>query len=415
MTSGAFRERLLEAWVEIRENYGRAVLQAMGVILGVASVLGGFSISDSMRQQSDKLFVKLGGLDKLNVNPNAIVRDGQPTALESANLGLRGHDATTGQSLDTKVVEGVSVRKNARARVKSPYADQDRQLMGIGADYIPMEGYAVATGRTFSASDLEAGAPVALLGNEASNTFFPSGNPEGRILIVGGIPVTVVGTFQERVFRFREGQGNIFAWRNRIIALPAAFIQKRLQGDQYLRMDRVTFRIPQMGSIQAFSKGLTTLLRSNHRLQSDFRLDDVATRVRKQQSQGQVYNLIFLLSGVLALLGGGIVNVNIQMASLKERVREVGVKMAIGASGREVFKGFMTEALLLTVLGALVGLTVGVIFSWVITYNLEVPLFMRVSSFVWAFLLAAVFGFAFALYPAWKASRLSPMEALRYE
>ena len=415
MTSGAFQERLLEAWAEIRENLGRAVLQGLGVILGVASVLGGFSISDSMRRQSDQLYVKLGGLDKLNVNPNAIVKDGQATAMESANLGLRLADADSGQGLDPKAVAGVSVRRTTQARVRSPYADQDRQITGIGADFIPLEGYGVATGRGFSASDLAQGNPVALLGEAAANTFFPAGQPEGRVLTVGGIPVTVVGTFQERVFRFREGGGNIFARRNRIIALPAAFVQKRLQGDPYLRMDRVTFRLPDMGGIQAFSRELNTLLRSNHRLQSDFRLDDMATRFKKQDSQGKVYDLIFLLSGVLALVGGGIVNVNIQMASLKERVREVGVKMAIGASGREVFKGFMTEALLLTMLGAVLGLLAGVLFSWIITANLGVPLYMRLDSFVWAFLLAGVFGFAFALYPAWKASRLSPMEALRYE
>ena len=415
MTSGAFRERLLEAWVEIRENLGRAVLQALGVILGVASVLGGFSISDSMRRQSDKLFVKLGGLDKLNVSPNAIVRDGQPTALQTANLGLRGLDAAGGQALDPKAVAGVSVRKNARARVKSPFADQDRPVTGIGADFLPMDGYGVAMGRMFSASELDTGSPVAILGTEVAATFFPAGDALGQTFTLGGIPVTVVGTFQERVFRFREDQGNIFSRRNRIIAMPATFVQKRLQGDPYQRMDRVTFRMPEMGGIQAFSTKLTSLLRSNHRLQSDFRLDDVATRVAKQRSQGDMYDIIFLLSGVLALLGGGIVNVNIQMASLKERVREVGVKMAIGASGPEVFKGFMTEALLLTLLGAILGLTVGILFSWIITLSLGVPLYMRPSSFLWAFMLAAVFGFAFALYPAWKASRLSPMEALRYE
>jgi ABC-type antimicrobial peptide transport system permease subunit len=109
------------------------------------------------------------------------------------------------------------------------------------------------------------------------------------------------------------------------------------------------------------------------------------------------------------------VNVNIQLASLKERVREVGVKMAIGASGREVFKGFMTEALLLTTLGGLVGFLLGALFSKVITKVLEIPLWMDPKSFLVAFLLALVFGFVFAIYPAWKASRLSPMEALRYE
>jgi ABC-type antimicrobial peptide transport system permease subunit len=391
------------------------VLQALGVILGVASVLGGFSISDSMRGQSERLYVKLGGLDKLNVQPNAIVKDGQASAMQNANLGLRQVDASEGVDLDTKAVAGVSVRKNARARTKSAFADQDRQLTGIGADFIPMEGHSVAKGRAFSASELEQGNAVAILGSEADATFFPAGGAVGQTITVGGIPVTVVGVFQERVFRFREDQNNIFRWRNRIIALPSAFVQKRLQGDQYQRMDRVTFRLPQMSGMQAFSKGLTSLLRANHRLQDDFRLDDVAARVKKQQSQGAVYDLIFLLSGVLALLGGGIVNVNIQMASLKERVREVGVKMAIGASGREVFKGFMTEALLLTVLGAAVGLTAGTVFSWAITKNLGVPLTMNAGSFLWAFLLAGIFGFAFALYPAWKASRLSPMEALRYE
>jgi ABC-type antimicrobial peptide transport system permease subunit len=415
MNAGHFRERLIEAWMEIRENLGRAVLQALGVILGVASVLGGFSISDSMRRQSEHLFVKLGGLDKLNINPNAIVKEGQPTAMQTANLGLRGQDAVGGEELDRKVVEGISVRKNARARVKSAHADQDRQVTGIGADYIPMEGYAVGHGRNFSAAELESGAAVAILGSAAADTYFPAGDALGQVISVGDIPVTVVGTFRERVFRFREDQGNQFRWRNRIISVPSAFVQKRLQGDRYQRMDRVTFRIPKMSSIQAFSIQLTSLLKGNHRQQNDFRLDDVATRVAKQRSQGDAYNIIFLLSGILALLGGGIVNVNIQMASLKERVREVGVKMAIGASGREVFMGFMTEALLLTLLGAALGLTAGVLFSWIITINLGVPLYMDPLSFLWAFLLAGVFGFAFALYPAWKASRLSPMEALRYE
>ena len=162
-------------------------------------------------------------------------------------------------------------------------------------------------------------------------------------------------------------------------------------------------------------EGLDSLLRGNHRQQDDFRIDDIAARVRKRQDQGAVYNLIFMLSGVLSLLGGGLVNVNIQMAALKDRVREVGVKMAIGASGGEVFKGFMTEALLLTGLGSLVGLVGGVAFSAAITAFLKIPLYMQPTSFAWAFVLASAFGFVFALYPAWKASRLSPMEALRYE
>jgi ABC-type antimicrobial peptide transport system permease subunit len=415
MLSGAFRERLAGAWVEIRENLGRSTLQTLGVVLGVASVLGGFSISDSQRRRSDERWVKLGGMDRLNVQPSEAIRDGQPTALQTANLGLRAEDAEEGGSLDAKAVSGVSQQKMARARVRSPYADQDRQLTGIGGDYMALNGYTVEKGREFSAEDLENGRPVALLGAEAAATFFPTGDAVGQTIRLGDIPVVVVGTLAEKVFRWRDNQGNQFAWRNRIVAVPATLVARRMQGDRWQRVDRVAFRIRDLDVMKTFSEGLGALLKGNHRQQEDFRIDDIGARVRKRRSQGDVYNMIFMLSGVLSLIGGGMVNVNIQMATLKERVREVGVKMAIGASGREVFKEFMTEALLLTGLGAVAGFAAGVAFSKVITSFLQIPLFMQPASFLWAFLLAAAFGFAFALYPAWKASRLSPMEALRYE
>jgi ABC-type antimicrobial peptide transport system permease subunit len=413
--TGAFRERLHNAWVEMRENLARSVLQALGVILGVAAVLGGFSISDSQRRRSDELYVKLGGLDKLNVQPNPVVNDGRPSALQTANLGLRAQDASDGSDSDPNQVSGVSLMKFARARVRSAHADQERQIMGIGGDYLATDGYQIAEGRGFSSEDIAYGSPVAILGTESAGIFFPHGDAIGQTMRIGDVPVKVVGLLQERVFRFRNSQNNIFRWRNRIIAVPSTLVTRRFEGDAYQRLDRVTFKMRDVDAISAFSKSLSDLLKANHRQQEDFRLDDVAARVKKRRSQNDAYNIIFWLSGLLSILGGGIVNVNIQMASLKERVREVGVKMAIGASGREVFKEFMTEALVISTLGSVVGLLAGVGFSKVITAAIGIPLYMDPKSFVYAFLLATAFGFLFALYPAFKAARLSPMEALRYE
>jgi ABC-type antimicrobial peptide transport system permease subunit len=415
-TSGAFRERLREAWIELKENPGRSFLQALGVMLGVASVLGGFSISDSQRRQSERIFARIGGIDKLNVFPTDTVYDGTPSALQTANLGLRLEDAVEGEKIPAaKAVNATAVLRQARARVRSEFADEEREVSGIGADYTAMNGYEIEQGRGFSAEDLANGAPVVVLGAEAVSVFFPTGEVVGKTLRIGDVPVTVIGVFAEKNFRFREGQSNIFAWRNRIIAVPSLLVASRMEGDEYHRLDRITFRIPDLKAAADFSKELSSLVTANHRLQQDYRLDDVAKRLERQMSQGDVYNIIFMLSGVLALIGGGMVNVNVQLASLKERVREVGVKMAIGAPGREIFKAFMTEAMLLTLLGSAAGYLIGIAFSWTITKSIGVPLALAPMSFLWATFMALVFGFLFALYPAAKASRQSPMEALRYE
>ncbi len=254
-TSGAFRERLCEAWIELRGNPGRSFLQALGVMLGVASVLGGFSISDSQRQQAERIFARIGGIDKLNVLPTDTVYQGTPSALHNANLGLRLEDATGGGAMaSAKAVNATSVLKNARARVRSEFADQERDINGIGADYVPLNGYEIEQGRDFSPHDLATGAPVAILGSEAASVFFPTGDIVGKPLRIGDVPVTVIGVFQEKSFRFREGQQNIFAWRNQIVAVPSGLVAARMDGDSYHRVDRVTFRIPDLKAMSDFSK-----------------------------------------------------------------------------------------------------------------------------------------------------------------
>ncbi len=309
-------------------------------------------------------------------------------------------------------VSGVSIQKFARARVRSrlrrPGAGHPRHRQGLP----PLDGYEIARGRAFSDDDIANAAPVAILGSEALGVFFPNGDAIGKTIRVGDVPVQVVGVLKERVFRFRQSNRNMFRWRNRIVAVPSSLVARRFLGDRYHRLDRMTFRIRNFNVMEAFSKKLGTLLTSNHRLQNDYRIDNVAARVRKERSQGDVYDIIFLLSGVLSLVGGGMVNVNIQLASLKERIREVGVKMAIGASGPEVFKDFMTEAMLLTAQRRVRRPWAGrrILGGYHALPRHSAPL--DAKSFLWAWAIAGIFGLVFALYPAWKASRLSPMEAL---
>src|SRR5262249_57592052 len=122
MMTGAFTERVRNAWVEMRENMGRSILQSLGVMLGVASVLGGFSISDSQRRHSDEAWAKRGGFDRLNVQPSEAIKDGTtPSALQNANLGLRRGDASNGEKAGTQIVDGVSVEKFSPRPGRSPF------------------------------------------------------------------------------------------------------------------------------------------------------------------------------------------------------------------------------------------------------------------------------------------------------
>lgn len=413
LLNGKLIERILNSWLEIRENLGRSCLQIIGIVLGVASVLGGFSILDSQKRHSEREFLRTGGFNKLNISPSESGKGGTPSALQMANLGLRIKDATDGQNSHPNVVGGVSLIKNINVRIKSSFADQERIVTGASPDFINIEGYKLDQGRMFCIQDMACASPVALLGSQVAKTFFPNGNALGEFISIENTPVRVIGIFRERIFMAEDY--NMFSYLNRRIYVPTTLVQQRFQGDHYQRLDRIVFKIPNLEAMQKFAEDITVIVRYNHRQQEDFEIDDVAARVKKHQGQNKVFRVILSFSGILALIGSGMVNINIQLASLRERIREIGVKMAIGASSLEMFKEFLTEALLLTVFGEIIGLFFGVLFSFAITGMLKVPLFLEPMSFIWAFLLALTTGFIFALFPAWKASRQSPMEAIRFE
>ncbi len=234
MLSGAFRERLAGAWVEIRENLGRSTLQTLGVVLGVASVLGGFSISDSQRRRSDERWVKLGGMDRLNVQPSEAIRDGQPTALQTANLGLRAEDAEEGRCSTRKPSQASQQSRSSRGPASARRTPtRTGSITGIGGDYLALNGYTVEKGRPFSAEDFEnadAGRAPRRRGRQrrSSRPATPSARRSG----VGDIPVIVVGVARGEGLPVARQPGQPCSRGGTGSSpLPATLVARRMQGD----------------------------------------------------------------------------------------------------------------------------------------------------------------------------------------
>jgi ABC-type antimicrobial peptide transport system permease subunit len=259
------------------------------------------------------------------------------------------------------------------------------------------------------------GAAVVVLGSTRARELFGSVDPVGKPLVIGDVTYTVVGVMKEKVFFFRRNDSyNAHEWLNRLVMVPITSYAKRHLGPLNDRIDEINLRLVSADTHKEAKDALVQLLRTRHGLE-DFGVWDRQERIEQGNREGQIYNITFLACGVIALLVGGIVITNIMLASFTERMREVGVRKAIGATGWQVFVQFLIEALVVTVCGGAAGLAVGVLFTLGIGRALDVEMAFTPSMFIAAVGSAAVVGFFFGLYPAIRASRLDPVVALRYE
>jgi ABC-type antimicrobial peptide transport system permease subunit len=262
---------------------------------------------------------------------------------------------------------------------------------------------------------METAAAVVVLGSTRARQLFGTVDPVGKAVNIDGTAYTVVGVTTEKVFFWQESDSyNAHEWLNRLIVVPITSYMKRHQEAGAERIDELNLRLQSPELHKESRDALEQLLRSRHGI-DDFGIWDRQERIEQGAQEDMVYNITFMACGVIALLVGGIVITNIMLASYTERMREVGVRKALGATGWQVFVQFLMEALVVTVLGGAAGLGLGIVFTFGIMSLMHMQMTITPMMVVVSVLAASVVGFFFGMYPAIKASRLDPVVALRYE
>ena len=407
------RESIADALVEVRMNRGRTLLQTLGVILGVASLVAVQGLTDAGRRQSLKFFSELGGLRKILI-VNKPVKARVQTAKTLASNGLTWADV---EALRKEVPNATRVDPIAVVplMVRTPSYLKERDISGLTPDYPSVYNFYPARGRFLIEDDLASMARVVVLGDTAARLYFGNEDPLGKTLFLGDVGFRVVGVMRRKEFFFNEGDRNALEWMNRMTIIPITALYARFTGDPDRKVAYVNVMVDTVKNNRKTAEAIKTVLLRRHGGVQDFEVINREERLRQQESESAVFDITFMVTGIVSLIVGGIVIMNIMLASLRDRIREVGVRKAIGARGIDVALQFLVESVLVTSIGGLAGLPLGMAFAGGITALLGQPAIITPRMALVSVVASVTVGIVFGLYPALKASRLNPVEALRYE
>jgi putative ABC transport system permease protein len=406
-------EIVADGLADVRAHAGRTFLQTLGVVLGVASVVATLGLTAGGRQKTMGYFEESGGLRKVVVGnkPLEVVRAGA-AAKASRGLTLADLDAIRASVKGFDLTEPEVGR---RLLVRTPLHSRALDVTGVGAAYPELQELILERGRFLTDDDIASSAAVCVLGAERATDFFGTEDPVGKRIVLGRSAHTVVGVLQHREFYWNKAENyNALGWMNRLILVPVSSMLAREVGAGSDQVQQLVLRLESLEAQGEAVPALRRLLLARHGAE-DFRIVDRQERMQRMDQEGRVYDLAFLLCGVISLVVGGIVVANILLASFTERMREVGLRKALGAKGWHIAVQFLMESLVVTGLGGLLGLLLGTGFVTVLNGLLDMPAALTPAMVVAAVAAAGVIGVVFGFYPAIRAARLDPVAALRYE
>jgi putative ABC transport system permease protein len=392
----------------LRRNALRTLLTMLGIIIGVGAVIAMISIGNGAKAQVEAQIASLGRNVILVLSGN-VSRGGFSFGFGSAGtLTQADYDAIR---REVSGVAGASPEVRSSAQLAAGNQNINTQVMGVGTDYTEIRSWPVVNGDNFTEQDVRTANKVALIGATTAKTLFGDNDPVGQIVRVRNVPFTIVGLLASK------GMNMMGSDQDDILLVPYTSAMKRLSGGTSFRSLNVQAESPTR--VAEVQEQITNLLRQRHRI-AEGREDDFLVRTQQEISEMATSTSVIMtwLLGVIAsvsLLVGGIGIMNIMLVSVTERTREIGIRMAVGARGGDIMMQFLIEAVLLSLVGGLIGIALGVVSSRMVSIQLGWVTLVSPESIIGAFLFSAIIGVFFGFYPARKASQLDPIEALRYE
>src|SRR6185503_1049437 len=292
--------------------------------------------------------------------------------------------------------------------------ESTRPVMGVTPAYSPISFFKVERGRFITENDLATAARVTVLGTTRAAEFFGSDNPIGKTITIDGGGYLVVGVREEKYFSWDQ-QRNALRWMNRQMYIPLTTMMTR-KGEP-LKEGKISFMHARMKDVKQHKEAVSELEQILFREHGtkDFEVFSRVANLARNESENKMYDVTFMICGLISLLVGGIVVMNIQLASFNERVREIGTRKAVGAAPVQIFFQMLTESLLVSFFGGIIGLFVGKLFTNGISLLTRNPAMVTPGTIINALIFAAGTGLIFGMYPAIRASRLNPIDALRVE
>ena len=405
-------EAIIDGIRDIKDHLGRTLLQLFGIILGAGSIVATFSLSVAGKEASMKFYKVSGGIERIwigNKETGNVTLD----AKALASKGLTYSDALAIRA-EAKEVDLVSPVSQDQMNVRFGSVVKDRDVMGVTPAYMPITFFHVARGRFITDTDLQTAARVVVLGTTRAEEFFGSDNPVGKTITINGAGYLVVGVMEEKYFSFDQKR-NVLRWMNRQMYMPITTMMTR-KGEP-LEQGRISFMHTRMKDVKRHKEAVAELERILFRRHGvkDFQVFSRVANLARNESENRMYDMTFMICGIISLLVGGIVIMNIQLASFNERVREIGTRKAVGATPAQIFFQMLTEAVLVSVFGGFLGIFAGKLFTQGIGLLLKMPTAITPATIMNALVFAAGTGLIFGIYPAIRASRLNPIDALRVE
>ncbi len=399
---------MYEALVSLGHNKVRTGLSILGIVIGIASVIAMVAVAEGARERVDREMAALGD-DWLTIGFWGIQRGGVRRQLGvPPDLAERDANAIGGEC---PAVRAATPSNTMRVQVVSSYKNYQTAVQGVYPDYFDIRRWRAIAGRLFTPTDMATMARVCCIGQTSARELFGGVYPIGQTIRVNRVTFEIIGVLAPK------GTSSGGRDNDDIIIFPWKVFQRLVAGNE-ISQTMFAAAVPGV-PLRMAREQIRSLLRQRHRLSDveddDFRIVDRSIAAQATAATTRTFNWLLTIIACISLIVGGVGIMNIMLVSVTERTREIGTRMAIGAKGADVLAQFLTEALVLCAAGGLLGFVGGVVTANVVSWRLGWDVVISYWMAILAIAFSATVGLFFGFYPAYRASQLDPIEALRYE